>query len=163
MLQKSPNSQDIIAKAQTVRLRAANKRSNVSFMLDPSCLHVAFDQTCQRERNIGYYSHRRYRGASVSSFLTVNETNAERVLSFLCSSKTVVTPSYHGALWAAYMNNSIATSAETVKILPFPASEWPISARPVPGAAAKLQCRKENQEFYSEVVQPVIEFLSVQA
>ena len=76
-------------------------------MLDASCLMPELDQKCIKERAVGYYLRGEFdfaRKHRVNAWDVWHNTGSVGdALRFICTSKSIVTNSYHGLLWAAYM------------------------------------------------------------
>lgn len=109
-----------------------------------------------------------------------NEINITTVLQFLCRHEVIVTSSYHGVLWATYMNIPVYTIfdfSEKFENLPFPVKKYPIpeenssdtgiqslsSALYVNGTFLKEQCIQENLAFYSMYIEPFVTVLKTLA
>merc|ERR1719247_229508 len=81
-----------------------------------------------KTREVGFYLHLRDRNSPLlrsvpaEDVLFNNDTSVERTVAFLCASKRVVTSSYHGVLWATYVNARVHLAygvSEKFENLPF--------------------------------------------
>jgi hypothetical protein len=112
---------------------------------------------------MGLYLHSKYRkrySHLEADVMYNDETDARKVFEFLCSSKQVITSSYHGALWATYLNKTVWITdafSEKFQKMPFQLPSWPDQpAKEIDGVFYRDQCRRENIEFYSQYLKHAV-------
>jgi FkbM family methyltransferase len=145
------------------------KSSSVTFrsMLDASCLMPELDQKCIKERAVGYYLRGEFdfaRKHRVNAWDVWHNTGSVGdALRFICTSKSIVTNSYHGLLWAAYMGvpAKLDGSHRSAKFhyMPFRPKLWtpgPSTVANVDGVALKATCRAQNMRVYEKHVLPIV-------
>lgn len=147
----------------TYRTRDVTELAAGKTMLDASCLHPAFDTPCAAGQSLGHgsYLHSHafteqmramHRTASSDPILHNNVSSLESVKDFMCRFERVTTSSYHGLLWAVYLERTvdhIAGFSTKFQLLPF---RLGVDS----GARLLQQCRAENRAFYREHIAPII-------
>ena len=145
------------------------KSSSSTFrsMLDASCLMPELDQNCVKERAVGYYlrgefDFARKHGVNASD-VWHNTGSVGDALHFICTSRSIVTNSYHGLLWAEYMGvpAKLDGSQRSTKFhhMPFRPKLWkpgPSTEVSVDGVALKATCRAQNMHVYEKHVLPIV-------
>jgi hypothetical protein len=147
-------------------------------------------QHCEesRRRGVGFYLHAKLSrlqheqvqqllaGVAPEDVLFNDETDISAVLRFLCRHEVIVTSSYHGVLWATYMDipvYSVFDFSEKFAHLPFSLKKYLMSdggGRPVlsrdpyvNGSLLREQCVRANEEFYAAYVEPFVAVLKTHA
>lgn len=89
-------------------------------------------------------------------------SNVTEVIEFLCSYETIVTSSYHGLLWATYLNKPVYVTnifSEKFLYLPFQVPLFAPKVAPlsniavINGTALKESCMAANYNFYKQFVE----------
>jgi len=94
------------------------------------------------------------------------ENRLSRILKFICSSEVILTSSYHGALWASYLDkkvivaNPFSSKFDTLdvpvrKMVPGKSLERQFQEMPTPKGERQV-CAKKNEAFYEKHVRPLI-------
>ena len=151
--------------------------------------HQQEHQEQQPPRGVGYYLHAKLaqlkkaevaallRGVDAQDVLFNDETDVLAVLRFLRMHEVIVTSSYHGVLWATYMNipvYSVFDFSEKFANLPFSLQKYPLSDenKPKPALSRELlvdgtllreQCIHANLAFYATYVEPFVSVLQTLA
>ena len=145
-------------------------------MLDTSCMIPELEAPCPLSSTrgpVGYYLHETLLAGPLTetylehidaaNILFNNHTNITNVLNFFCGFDTIVTSSYHGLLWATYLNKPVYVvnpSSEKFSLLPFPV---PLLTPPSPpllfsmtvnGTKLREECVANNTDFYRKHVHP---------
>ena len=179
----------VLQAAAIARTRDYSLTDEPHPLLDPSCmlpgLHTHSHTHTDKKRRVGYYLHAKLailRSEEVRELLTgVNpqdilynsEDDITTVLDFLRTSEVVITSSYHGVLWATYLNIPVYTVfdfSEKFTNLPFTVRQYDadsfthshthsLTTPYVNGIALKEKCIRENQEFYNTFVEPFVSVL----
>lgn len=183
-------AEQILQAAAVGRTRDYHLLDEPAPLLDPSCMLSGLQwhdsPKCAKTRGVGFYLHaklavlkkeeveRMLHGVDPQDVLFNNELDINEVLEFLCRHEVVVTSSYHGVLWATYMNIPVYTVfdfSEKFANLPFTVRQYPYSEveegnRPalstalyVDGLFLKEQCIQQNEEFYETFVHPFVTVL----
>jgi drug/metabolite transporter (DMT)-like permease len=173
-----PNASTIGSIADVVSLRDVFPLSKIKdlgysyeHMLDASCLHPLLDLPCDNVtvRKTGFYLHKKHVGeltgnneeSMIGNTMFNNETDASKVFGFLCASESIVTTSYHGILWATYLNKTVwktAPHSEKFSYLPLEIADWPgPQTQANDGIKLRDICRRQNQKFYAAHVQATVE------
>ena len=142
----------------------------VTTMLDASCLHSGLDQCPaaleDASAELALYSHFWYR-TSLPANLTkpptmlnnIGVSAACRLFAFLCGARAVLTTSYHGSLWATYLNRTALLAdnvfSEKFEYMPFKLRRYPSesTAPQLDGFAIRDHCRQQNRDFYATNVE----------
>jgi hypothetical protein len=148
-------------------------------MFDTSCFLRDFDEPCdpsKRNGATGAYLHGSLLAGqftqSLLSQLTRSDdillnncTNITQVIEFLCGYDTIITSSYHGLLWATYLNKAtyvVNAFSEKFLNLPFSVSLFApesdgqrLRALPlVNGTGLRNECKQSNINFYNKYILP---------
>lgn len=142
----------------------------VTTMLDASCLHSGLDQCPvalkDASAELALFSHFWYR-TSLPANLTKPPTMlnnirvpaACKLFAFMCGARAVLTTSYHGSLWATYLNRTALVAdnmfSEKFEYMPFKLRRYPSesTAPQLDGFAIRDHCRRQNREFYATHVE----------
>jgi hypothetical protein len=181
-------TEQILAEAAAGSTRDFHHRHESSPLLDPSCLLPGLLSSCHKSRGVGFYLHaklsqlkqgeveRLLQGVDAQDVLFNNEMDIDTVLQFLCRHEVIVTSSYHGVLWATYMNipvYSVFDFSEKFANLPFALRNYPYyvegnrsalsTALFVNGSFLREQCIQANVAFYSTYIEPFVSVLKTLA
>ena len=193
-------TEQILTLAAAGRTRDFSHPDEPAPLLDPSCLLPGMQissspspssssSSCEKTRGVGFYLHAKLAqlkrtemeqllvGVDPQDVLFNNELNITTVLQFLCTHEVIVTSSYHGVLWATYMNIPVYTVfdfSEKFANLPFAVRKYPISDENnknislsrtlyVNGELVKDQCIENNRAFYSMYIEPFVTVLKTLA
>jgi len=128
-----------------------------------SCMHPAFDKKYETKHDMVFYTHAfksKYQYRTGDIWMKNSETDFNKVIEFLGSSKTVITDSYHGAYWGQLLGKDIRVLSWSVKFdhMKYPPSflshinNWEdISPSIVPDNFLN-ECRTLNKDFYKKAL-----------
>jgi len=123
-----------------------------------SCMHKGFDLNYRIKNDYVYFLHKHrtpnnllFDGPSMYN----NNLNIDEVLSFIGSTKTLITNSYHGAYWGLLLNKDVrvlnwSTKFSTLKVRPNTINDlhsWKSVSKSKIDLNFLNECRKLNIEF----------------
>jgi hypothetical protein len=124
------------------------------------------------KKKVGYYLHkdvgwhaRLVKNTPKGSYMTNRVTDINIIMKFLCSHEVIVTSTYHGVLWATYMNAKVYTVdifSEKFHYLPFNVSSLTnasnaknlLPKNSINGSFERETCMRMNTVHYDTYIRP---------
>lgn len=126
-----------------------------------SCMHKGFDKNYHIKHEHSYFLHKHRTPDNIDldgPIMYNNNLNIDEVLSFIGSSKILITNSFHGAYWGMLMNKDVrildwSTKFSTLKYVPSRInnlSDWRQTAPSYNDKNYLQECRDINIKFFND-------------